>query len=222
MSTADPLIPPRMLFRFCVPCRYLEGPVWQPRKGVQLGEQYRLPSLAELDGKPGFADLRVAWNEQGMAFNLTLTGKRQPPWCRSSQPDASDGLQVWLDTRDTHNIHRASRFCHRFSFMPMGEGPKRDEAACFQLAIHRAKDQARPVQPGQLAARSEIRTNGYTLEAAIAAPALWGYDPSEHPRIGFTYLIEDRELPRQSFSVGPEFPYQEDPSLWGSLELIRE
>jgi len=31
--------------------------------------------------------------------------------------------------------------------------------------------------------------------------------------------VVDRELGWQTFSVGPEFPFVEDPSLWGSLEL---
>lgn len=222
MSNSDSLIPPRMLFRFRVPCRRLVGPLWTPKKGVQLGEEYRLPNLAELDGKASFADLRVAWSDQGLAVNLRVEGKRQPPWCRVSQPDVSDGLQLWLDTRDTQTIHRASRFCHRFAFMPTGEGAKRDEATCHQLVIHRAKDQARPVQPGQLAARSVVSATGYLLEAAIASAALWGFDPEEHPRLGFTYLVQDRERGPQSFSVGAEFPYEEDPSLWGSLELTRD
>jgi hypothetical protein len=59
------------------------------------------------------------------------------------------------------------------------------------------------------------------LEAAVTADGLTGYDPSEHPRLGFTYVVIDRELGWQTFTVGSEFPYQEDPTLWGSLELAR-
>jgi hypothetical protein len=31
--------------------------------------------------------------------------------------------------------------------------------------------------------------------------------------------VVDRELGWQTFTVGPEFPFVEDPSLWGTLEL---
>jgi hypothetical protein len=48
-----------------------------------------------------------------------------------------------------------------------------------------------------------------------------GFDTEEHSRLGFSYAIVDRELGWQTFSVGPEFPIQEDPSLWGTLELTR-
>jgi hypothetical protein len=33
--------------------------------------------------------------------------------------------------------------------------------------------------------------------------------------------VIDRELGWQTFNVGPEFPFQDDPSLWGTLELVK-
>ena len=51
------------------------------------------------------------------------------------------------------------------------------------------------------------------------AVTLTGFDPAEHPRIGFTYQLLDRELGLQTFSVGEGFPYQEDPSTWATLEM---
>jgi len=32
--------------------------------------------------------------------------------------------------------------------------------------------------------------------------------------------VIDRELGWQTCTMGPEFPFDEDPSLWGSLELV--
>lgn len=48
-----------------------------------------------------------------------------------------------------------------------------------------------------------------------------GYEPAEHPRLGFTYAVIDRELGEQTFSIGHPMPYDEDPSLWATLELVR-
>ena len=59
------------------------------------------------------------------------------------------------------------------------------------------------------------------LEGFVPAPALTGYSPSDQPALGFTYAVIDRELGRQTFSVGPELPFVEDPSLWGTLDLKR-
>jgi hypothetical protein len=216
----SPLLPPSFLFRFAAPCRY-KSPLWGD-KGAALDDSYRLLSLAELDGRPTFAEFYAAWSEQGLAFAAKVRGKQQTPWCRESRPDDSDGVRIWIDTRDTHNIHRASRFCHQFIFLPAGAGRALDEPVADQLLIHRAKENARPVRPGVLAARREKSPSGYSWEGFIPAAALTGFDPEEHPRLGFTYAVVDRELGEQTFCGGSEFPYREDPSLWSTLELLPE
>jgi hypothetical protein len=131
-----------------------------------------------------------------------------------------DGLQVWIDTRDVHNVHRAGRFCHRFIFLP--GGPRRsDEPLAQCLPINRAREQPRPIRPGLLQVRSEKRIDGYLMEAFVPAAALTGFDPQEHPRLGFTYAVTDRELGQRTLGVGSPMPYQEDPSLWATLELVK-
>jgi hypothetical protein len=72
-----------------------------------------------------------------------------------------------------------------------------------------------------LKALSRRSSDGYVLDAMIPAGALTGYDPPEHPRLGFNYLVIDRELGEQTLSVGSPMPFQEDPSLWATLELVR-
>jgi hypothetical protein len=215
----DPLLPKRFLFRFSVPCLHRDS-LWTA-KGAGLGDKYRLMSFEELDGKTDRADVRAAWSDAGLAVSVTLTGKRQPPWCRSTRPEDSDGLQLWIDTRDVHNVHRASRFCHRFLFMPVGGGPSADRAVAQWLPIHRAREQPAAMPENTLKTRSEKRDDGYFLEAFIAAEALTGFDPQEHPRLGFTYAVIDRELGEQTLGVGEPMPYRTDPSLWATLELSK-
>jgi hypothetical protein len=62
---------------------------------------------------------------------------------------------------------------------------------------------------------------GYRLEAFLPAAVLNGFDPQEHPRLGVYYYIRDQELGDQFLSVGWEFPFGEDPSLWAVLELVK-
>jgi len=132
----DSLLPPRFLFRFSALCRQ-RTPIWSA-EGAELDERYRLPDFGQLDGVAPLGDVRMAWSEEGLALAVEVRGKRQPPWCRESRPDDSDGVRVWIDTRDTHNIHRASRFCHQFIFMPGGTGRGLDEPVAEQLLINRA------------------------------------------------------------------------------------
>jgi hypothetical protein len=215
----NPLLPTRFLFRFSAPCRYRD-PLWTAA-GAALDESYRLAAFLELEGRAAWADVRAAWSEAGIAFAVHLRGKKQSLWCRESQPEDSDGLQVWIDTRDVHNVHRAGRFCHRFVFLPCGSGGRDDEPLASPLPIHRAREFPNPIRPGLLQVHCRRQANDYFLEAFLPAEALTGFDPAEHPRLGFTYAVIDRELGQQTFGVGSPMPYQEDPSLWATLELVK-
>lgn len=225
MSTPPPatntLLAPRFLFQIAVPVKQ-QSPIWSPR-GVGLDESYRLPNLAALDAGTAsaerqIADIRMAWAPEGIAFTVRLSGKSQPLWCRESRLEDSDGLQVWIDTRATHNIHRASKFCHRYMFMP-GGGRNETDPVADQLLINRARENARPVRPRELEVLSKITPDGYQMAAFIPASALGGYDPAQQPRLGFHYLLVDRELGLQTFANGAEFPADEDPSCWATIEL---
>lgn len=221
--SANTLIAPRFLFRFAVPvARY--DPIWKAG-GVELGQSYRLLNLAELDNGTGdqersFADVRMAWAPQGLLLNVSVDGKQQAPWCRDSRLADSDGLQVWVDTRAVLNIHRASRYCHRYVFLPAGAGRGNAEPVADQLLINRARENARPVRPRELQVASKATKSGYWLAAFMPAAALGGYDPLQHRQLGFTYAISDRELGMQTFATGPAFPFDENPTCWSVVQLV--
>ena len=214
------MIDPTFLFRFSVPCYYASSP--RGNGQFELGPEYRLPSLSELDGRPQFADFRLGWNEDGLVIRLCVKGKSQSPWCRQNRMEDSDGLQVWLDTRAGVNVHRAGRYSHRFGFLPCGGGQGFQMPVADQMLIHRARENAEPVRPGQLKLHRSLEPDGYILSCRLPAAALTGYDPAQYERIGFTYAVVDRELGWQTMTVGPELPFTEDPSLWATLELVRE
>ena len=215
---SEPLIAPRFLFRFAIPCRQCKT-LWTA-KGTSLGEGYRLPDFSELERPRTGPDVRVGWNRDGLAFRFEIHGKCQEPWCRDKTPEDSDGVQIWLDTRDVKTVHRAGRFCHRLFFLPMGAGRGHAEPVAGVMPIHRARAPHGPIDASQLKVLSERLSDGYVLHAMIAADALTGFDPAEHPRLGFTWAVTDRELGEQTLGIGSPSPYQQDPSLWSTLELI--
>src|SRR5687768_2519237 len=100
---ADTLLSPAFLFRFSTNCRHV-GKLWPQRSG-ELGQEYTMPSFGELEGRPRFADFRLAWNEAGLEVQLKVMGKSQEAWCRETRAEDSDGISIWIDTRDAHNIH---------------------------------------------------------------------------------------------------------------------
>ncbi len=215
------LLPARFLFRFSVPCRHADT-LWSDKSGADLDARYRLVGLGELEGGTPWADVRAAWNKDGLAFAVRVQGKKMAPWCRINRIDDSDSVHLWIDTRDVHNVHRASRFCHRFVALPFGSGVRADQPFLQWMPIHRARDNPNMIDDGLLRARSEKRIDGYVLDILIPAAALTGFDPAEYPRLGFHYAVIDRELGEQSFAAGSPMPYREDPSLWATIELVRD
>ncbi len=214
----ETLIPPRYMFRFAVDIHHCK-PIWSP-KGVSLGEQYQLPNLGQLDQDRAFAEVRMAWSPEGVAWWVRVEDKLQVPWCRESRLEESDGLHVWIDTRATTNVHRATRFCHRFVFLPAGGGRDAQQPVADQLLINRARENARPVRARELQVASRVTKSNYELSAFAPAEALGGFDPSSQPRLSFTYAIVDRERGLQTFSAGPGIPYEEDPSCWAEAHLV--
>ena len=214
------LLAPPFLFRFSVPCAYAPLADWATRS--ELDERFKLPCFSELQGKRSYAEVRLAWNETGLLVFLRVLGKQQSVWCRDNRIEDSDGLQIFLDTRDTKNVHRAGRFCHRFGILPKGGGRTLDQPLVSLLAINRARESPREAQERQFQAKSKTFQGGYEMLVHLPKDTITGFDPGEHPKLGFTYAVIDRELGLQTFALGPEFPFTEDPSLWGTLELVKK
>lgn len=215
-------IPHRFLVRISHPCRHVKNvPAADGEDLLDLPDQCRIDNFAALDGKTNFADVRMAWNERGLAVQATVTGKTEAVQCDPAKPRFSDGLSLWIDTRGDRTSHRASRYCHQFHFLPAGGGADRDEPVFLQVKINRAQQDAPMCDIDEVSFRVTNVKRGYRLEGFFPASALNGFDPDEHPILGFYYAVRDQELGEQVLSVGSEFPYSDDPSLWAALELIK-
>ncbi|MCI0680823.1 MAG: hypothetical protein L0Y71_01855 [Gemmataceae bacterium] len=216
-----PLIPYRFLIRVAYPCRYVKSmPRTKDDRLLELPEACRIDNFAAMDDRTNFADVRLAWNELGLGVQVEVRGKQKPPEGDASRPRSTDGVTLWLDLRDARASHRASRYCHQFHLLASGGGPDRDEPAFAQSKINRALEDAPFASANSVVLRVATNVKGYMLEAFLPAAALHGYDPEQHSRLGFFYAVRDEELGEQTLSVGPEFPFWEDPSLWSVLELM--
>ena len=222
-SQEERLIESSFLFHFSVPCHQVKAH-WK-KNGLLLPDQYILPCFDQLDALPAkekksWAEVRLGWNMDGLILNLSVTGKAQDPWCRDSRIEDSDGIAIWLNTRSTSSIHRASRFCHEFRFLPFGAGPQMKQPIAQQCEIKRAKENAKIASGFPPEVRSRSNGKGYTLQAFVPGKAVSGFDPEEHPQIGFHFVVSDRELGTRSMTLSDGFPTDADPSLWSTLELI--
>src|SRR5262245_16984404 len=123
MSTA--LLPQPFWFRLALPCRRSDD---VPRNGkrsrlLDLPASCFLLAPARREGREPFAEIRAAWNAKGLGLSVTASGKAGPVRRDPSEPDYRDGVHLWIDTRDTRDVHRATRFCSRFSaLLAPGQG----------------------------------------------------------------------------------------------------
>jgi hypothetical protein len=217
------VVPHRFLVRVAYPCRYVKDlPFEDGDRLLDLPEACRIDNFAGLDERENFADFRLAWNELGLGVQVAVRGKDQLPQSDASRPRGSDGLTLWIDTRDARTSHRASRYCHQFYFLPTGGGADHDEPVCGQAKINRALHDAPGCSPTAVPFRGSHTRGGYLLEGFLPAAVLNGFDAEQNPRLGFYYAVRDAELGEQVLSVGADFPYWEDPTLWSVLELVRQ
>ncbi|MCH1494245.1 MAG: hypothetical protein L7U72_03360 [Rubripirellula sp.] len=214
----NPFIDPALLFQMEIPLRHWDGK-WES-KGVQLPEIYQVPCFAEFSDRQIFSDIRLGWNPNGLVIQVSVKGKRQTPWCRETRLDESDGFHLWIDTRCSPGIHRATQYCHRFLWMPSGGGPRRESSLAAMVPINRARSHPRAVDSKHLPLKTNLRHNGYEISAWIPREALTGYSPEEQPRVAIYYAVIDRELGWQGLTLGPEYPVTDDPSLWSQANLL--
>ena len=83
------------------------------------------PSARILDSLP--PDVRAITADEIRRVQVEVRGKEQPPQGHEARPRASDGVTLWVDTRDARTSHRATRYCHQFHLLPTGGGPDNDE-----------------------------------------------------------------------------------------------
>jgi hypothetical protein len=202
------LIPGRFLVRLAHPCPFVARmPSVMGDHLVDLPESGRLENLAGLGEQANFAEVRLGWNESGLGVQVEVRGKDQPPRGDASKPRSSDGLTLWIDTRDSRASHRASRYCHQWHLLPTGGGDDHDEPCCVAVKINRAVEDAPLTPTGVIPVRVHPLRGGYRLEAFFPAARLNGYDPDQNPRLGVYYVVRDAELGDQYLGVGGDFPY---------------
>jgi hypothetical protein len=219
-APAPPLIPPSFYFRPALSCPRVDG-ILRAGKGrlLDLPRSCLLPSFGQIDGRSPWAEVFLGWNPEGLAVAVEVSGKPGTLQHAPDRPEDSDGLQLWVDTRDTRDIHRASRYCHRFIASVVPSKGKGLDVVVRQAKIARATADA-PMADLEPVRSSAGRTRtGYLLELFLPASVLLGFDPETNRRLGVCYRVTDPDRGDQHLSVAREFPVGEDPSLWATLEL---
>jgi len=208
-------ITPVNFFQLSLSCHYLEPKKGFPNFQGRNRRRYTLPDSSPLCDERPFAELAMGWNPEGIEFFLIV----DQPMERVSYPNLirGDSLELFIDTRDVKTSGYNTRFCHHFFFLPEAvEGRVAGEITHFRTAeAHELCD------PAELKMKADIRRNSYHLHAWIPRECLYGYDPEQFDRLGFSYRVNRPYLPPQHFSVvTQDYQMEQQPSLWSSVRLI--
>ncbi len=184
---------------------------------LSLGVDHQLTDLSELSDQVPFADIRLGWTSDGLALSIAVSRTAAK---RDNAGISTDRIRLWIDTRNTKNVHRATRFCHQFVLSPLGTSSRSSSPVAQQVAIANAREDASLCDNRQIDLNVTTTEDSYTVQCWLSREILHGFDPESQPQIGFFYEIEDRICGRQTLLAGPEFPYDFDPSLWQTLRLV--
>lgn len=220
MTFADDFAPitPVNFFQISTDCNYLEGlqSATFPLLNARNYRKYLLPDTSALCSEASFAQIAMGWNEEGLEFYAAIN----KPFQRAQYPEVErgDSVEIFIDTRDVKTSGFNTRFCHHFFFLAEAfEGHQAGEITHF-----RTEDTHPLCDSNDLRVKSQCKATSYTLNIFIPNQCLYGYDPGQFGRIGFTYRVNQFQGFSQHFSVvTDDYQIDQQPSLWGTIRLIK-
>lgn len=211
----EELVPlnPANFFAFEADCYEFKG-----KKGEDLKDKYLLPDLSTFHGDLSFAKVSLAWSTRGIFCHIHVDA----PLKESRYPDfqVGDAVELFFDTRDVKTSALVTRFCHHFFFLSQPVETEDDRIVCGEMTRFRADDAHDLCSSSSLQLEVIKGKKDYTLKIFIPSECLFGYDPSQFNRLGFTYRIHSKGRSSQFFSTSDEdFTTESHPFLWASLQL---
>lgn len=214
------IVPPSLLFDFRLPLKACESPSKKKTASLlKLSDQHKLFVPSTLNETPKFASVFAGWNLDGFGLKVCVEGKPEAPSGDSKDLSISDAVLLWLDTRPTGDVHRATEYCHHFAVLPADEQVK-GQPAIVPQPIAQQRSTRIEFNAKQMSTNCKATKTGYEVEVWIPATQLHGYrEVSEIGRLGFHCVVKDGHLGDQSFHLSGDFPTGYDPSTWITLEL---
>lgn len=179
-------------------------------------KKYLLPSNSSLTSEYPFADVAMAWSKEGVELLVHVEQAYQ----ESSYPqiDRGDSFEFCIDTRDVKTSGYNTRFCHHFFCLPEAV----DGRQAGEITRFRTEDFHELCDPNDLKVRTQLKKDEYFLQIFVPAQCLHGYDPDQFDRIGFTYRINRADSLPQHFTVlSTDYQFEQQPSLWSSVRLVK-
>lgn len=211
MFEENPLaLSPVNFFQLQLDCKRLDKEL-----STKNAAKYRLPVFTHLCGEYQFADVSMGWAPD----RIELLVEVNQPFQNASYPviQRGDSVELCFDTRDVKTSGFCTRFCHHFYFLPEPfEGNSAGEITRF-----RTEDTHELADSTSLHCSMTSKRDSYSLHIIILQQALYGFDPEQFDRLGFTYRINRIGGGPQHFSVSTDdYQIEQQPSLWSSVKLV--
>lgn len=170
------------------------------KKGFKEGT---LPDTTGLMGEGKLISFALLWSPHALHFQIS-----------SYLPmEEGDLINLFIDTRDLKNSNVITRFCHHFILYL-------DEETGIEVTRFRGEDRHELADPLLINIKTEVKRSSYQAEGAFPKEILYGYDPEECPKIGFSYCFKKKNGERQHFNLSSNFfNLEKYPALWASLDL---
>jgi len=183
-------------------------------KGGKLGAKHRLPTTGDMCGEELFAEVSAGWDAGGIVLQVVVNS----PCLQTVYPKVSrgDAIELFFDTRNVKTSGFNTRFCHHFFFLPKPV----DGVSAGEITVFRSDDAHELCDEKKLSVKSFLKKSSYTMDIAIPASCLVGYDPTQFQQLGFSYRISRAYGAPQHFSASSEeYDIGQQPSLWASMTL---
>ncbi|QVL57442.1 MAG: hypothetical protein KFB93_08720 [Simkaniaceae bacterium] len=165
-----------------------------------------LPDGTGLTGDGCLAKVALLWSPTGLFLEMLA----------KLAIDEGDFLELFIDTRDLKNSNVMTRFCHHFIFYP-------EEEVGIEVTRFRGDDSHEIADPSLFSVKTTVKRSSYLFEIGIPKEALYGYDPAEFKRLGFTYRFQKKNGEKMHFNLSSDFFHiEKHPALWASLNLSEE
>lgn len=198
-------------FAFAVDCHPISSLVESVEKTSGF-----LADTSWLTEEEHFADVAIGWHEEGVKLEVVVHQPIQR--CFYPQLTQGDAIEFFLDTRDLKMASLTSRFCHHFFFLPEPV----EEVQRGELTRFRGEDRHPLAAPEEFICDVHRCPKSYHMTIFLPAKVLFGYDPSQFQRLGFSYRIHRFQGKPQHFTVcSPDFSIPQQPSLWATLRLVK-
>lgn len=204
----NPLVP-IPFFRFRFPLNKADA--------FPLEEKHLLSNLSTLNESSDELPFYMGWNQDGLFCEVHYP--KQEFTCYPTNIKEGDAIELFIDTRDNKEGNFPTKFCHHFLFFPEKvEGIYGKELTKFRGDNTHDLANSKDLIVKQRETKKRFK-RGTAIEIFLPKEILYGFDPEQFARVGFTYRCHIAGEEPQLFSTSPQFSIEQNPSFFASFEM---